>query len=261
MQMEKNDEQKHFVLVHGAGHGAWCWYKVENLLTSLGHKVTSLDLAASGINPKQVDDLQSIANYYEPLMVFMASLPKDEKVILVGHSYNGLSTSVAMERFPEKVSVAVFISATMPSPTNSFVDILKEYDTRQTKANMNSQYDVRQVKGSTQIIPKPEKLAKQYQKSPPEDLILATKLVRPIGLFGIADLLKEATVSDEKYGSVSRVFILCDEEDDIKAIFRWMIAQNPPDEVKEIPGSDHMVMISKPQELCAYLQEIAHRYS
>ncbi|XP_043695164.1 polyneuridine-aldehyde esterase-like isoform X3 [Telopea speciosissima] len=217
--MERNNQKKHFVLIHGACHGAWCWYKLETLLTSAGHSVTSLDLAASGINPKQVEDLHSIADYYEPLMAFMASLPQDEKVILVGHSYNGLSISVAMEKFPEKISVAVFISAIMPSPTNSVVKIEEE------------------------------------------DLALATKLVRPIGFFGNQDMLKETAVSDRKYGSVSRVFILCDEEDDIKESLKGMIAKYPPDEVKEIPGSDHMVMISKPQELCTYLQEIANRYS
>ncbi|XP_043694345.1 probable esterase PIR7A [Telopea speciosissima] len=113
------------------------------------------------------------------------------------------------------------------------------YDRRQGKAGMqgtNLQYDKRQVKATTQIMPTPEKLAKQYQRSPPEDLILATKLVRPLGFFGNPDLLKEIVLSDENYGSVSRVYILCDEEDDIKDFLKWVISENPPDEVKEIPG-------------------------
>ncbi|XP_042487102.1 salicylic acid-binding protein 2-like [Macadamia integrifolia] len=251
------NQQKHFVLIHGACHGAWCWYKLERLLTLVGHRVTSLDLAASGINPKQVHELLSFADYYEPLMALMASLQEGEKVILVGHSLNGLSISVAMERFPEKISIAVFVSAIMPCPTSSLVAIEEKDDTKQPKASTELQYERRQVNGCTQVIPKPEKLAKQYQKSPPEDLTLATKLVRPMGFFG----KKEITVSEEKYGSVSRVFILCDEEDDIKEGLNQMIARYPPDEVIEIPGSDHMVMISKPHELCSHLQEIAHRYS
>ncbi|KAF5945590.1 hypothetical protein HYC85_015818 [Camellia sinensis] len=50
-------------------------------------------------------------------MEFMASLPDrdDEKVVLVGHSYGGLGISLAMERFPEKISVGVFITAYMPN--------------------------------------------------------------------------------------------------------------------------------------------------
>ena len=43
---------KHFVLVHGACHGAWSWYKIVALMTSSGNNVTDIDLGSSGINPK-----------------------------------------------------------------------------------------------------------------------------------------------------------------------------------------------------------------
>ncbi|XP_059670894.1 methylesterase 10-like [Cornus florida] len=45
----------------------------------------------------------------------MASLPSGEKVVLVAHSYGGLGISLAMERFPEKISVAVYLTALMPN--------------------------------------------------------------------------------------------------------------------------------------------------
>ncbi|XP_019056288.1 PREDICTED: methylesterase 10-like [Tarenaya hassleriana] len=44
----------------------------------------------------------------------MSSLADNERVILVGHSFGGISISVAMERFPTKISAGVFISAYMP---------------------------------------------------------------------------------------------------------------------------------------------------
>ena len=109
------DRGKHFVLVHGAGHGAWCWYKLVPLLKSFGHSVTALDLGSSGVNPKSLDELASAYDYVQPLMEFVASLPQDEKVVLVGHSYGGLPISLAMESFPQKILVAVFVSAYMPN--------------------------------------------------------------------------------------------------------------------------------------------------
>ncbi|CAB4317880.1 unnamed protein product [Prunus armeniaca] len=115
--------QKHFVLVHGAGHGAWCWYKVSTLLTSIGHNVTALDLAASGVNPKQVQQLHSLLDYVEPLMRFMKSLPPKERVILVGHSMGGAAISIAMEKFPEKIYIAVFGTAIMPSPALDYLNL------------------------------------------------------------------------------------------------------------------------------------------
>lgn len=107
---------KHFVLVHGSCLGAWSWYKLVALLRSSGHHVTALDLAASGVNPMQPNDLQSISDYFRPLRDFFAALPPHEKVILVGHSLGGLPISQAMEYFPTKISVAVFLTALMPGP-------------------------------------------------------------------------------------------------------------------------------------------------
>lgn len=120
---------KHFVLVHGASHGAWCWYKLVTQLKQVGHRATALDLGACGVNPKQLIEVISIWDYVQPLMDFMASLPQGETVILVGHSYAGLCISLAMETFPEKISVAVFLTAYMPnfeSPPGTLIQEVKK---------------------------------------------------------------------------------------------------------------------------------------
>ena len=55
---------------------------------------------------------------------------------------------------------------------------------------------------------------------------------------------------------------MCDQDKVVKEYFqRWMIENNPTDEVKVITGSNHMVMFSKPKELCSCLREIADKYS
>ncbi|KAK4340276.1 hypothetical protein RND71_041738 [Anisodus tanguticus] len=109
--------KKHFVLVHTASHGAWSWYKIVALMRSSGHNVAALDLGASGINLKQALEIPHFSDYSSPLMEFMASLPADKRVVLVGHSYGGLAISKAMEIFSEKISAAVFLSGLMPGPT------------------------------------------------------------------------------------------------------------------------------------------------
>lgn len=111
---------KHFVLVHGAGLGAWSWYKLVPPLRSYGHNVTAIDLAASGINLSRVNELRSFSDYSKPLMDCMDSIPSTGRVILVGHSLGGAAISQAMELFPEKISVAVFVTAAMPGPSLPF---------------------------------------------------------------------------------------------------------------------------------------------
>ncbi|THF94613.1 hypothetical protein TEA_028031 [Camellia sinensis var. sinensis] len=123
MEAAKQQTQSHFILVHGGCHGAWCWYKLKPLLESHGHKVTVLDLAASGINTKKIEEVITLYDYTVPLMKLMESLPLGEKVILVGHSFGGMSLALAMDKFSEKISVAVFLTAFMPDTVHkpSFV--------------------------------------------------------------------------------------------------------------------------------------------
>ncbi|XP_055815779.1 methyl jasmonate esterase 1-like [Solanum dulcamara] len=256
--------KKHFVLIHTIGHGAWSWYKIVALMRSSGHNVTALDLGASGINPKQALQIPFFSDYLSPLMDFMTSLPADEKVVLVGHSLNGIVISKAMETFPEKISVAVFLSGVMPGPninastlyTQTLNAVITHLDNRVT-------YDHGPTNPPTSLILGPKYLATNiYHLSPIEDLALATTLVRPFYLYHVEDVAKEIVLSRERYGSVRRVFILVAENKGLKKDFQQlMIEKNPPDEVKEIQGSDHVTMMSKPQQLFSTLLRIANKYS
>ncbi|XP_049415386.1 methyl jasmonate esterase 1-like isoform X2 [Solanum stenotomum] len=211
--------KKHFVLLHTGCHGAWCWYKIVELMKSSGHNVTALDLGSSGTNSKQALEITTFSDYLSPLMKFMASLAAHEKIVLVGHSFAGLGISKAMENFPENISVAVFIAALMPGPTFNVTTV--------------------------------------YTK----DLKLATKLVRPLYLYPVENIYEEIVLSRKRYGSVKRVFIIAAESKALNKEFQhWMIENNPPDEVKEILGSDHMVMMSKPQQLFTTLLHIANSH-
>ncbi|KAK2372743.1 salicylic acid-binding protein [Trifolium repens] len=258
-------ETRHFVLVHGACHGAWCWYKIVTLLKSVGHKVTTLDMAASGIHPKQVNELNSIADYYEPLIEFVKSLPQDERVILVAHSFGGTCISMAMELFPKKIAVAVFVTAFMHSPDLCFLNILQEYNQRldsimDTKIMFD---DSPKDKPNGSMLFGPQFLAtKLYQLSPPEDLSLAMSLVRPVRSLGDQEQLQEETrVTKDNYGTVAKVYIVCQQDNILKNDFQLsMIERSPTNDVKVIVDADHMPMFSKPKELFSYLQEIAKTY-
>lgn len=93
-----------------------------------------------------------------------------------------------------------------------------------------------------------------------QEIELAKMLVRPCGTFFI-DLAKECPITEAKYGSINRYFVVCHDDGVMKEGFqRWVIENSPPKEVIVINKADHMVMLSKPQELCQCLQEIAQKY-
>ncbi|KAL1809881.1 hypothetical protein ACET3Z_026871 [Daucus carota] len=234
------------------GHGAGTRWQLATQLRSEGHRVTALDLAACGINQKPLQEVHSCHDYFEPLLEFMATLPPDEKVVLVGHSFGGVGLSLAMETFPEKISVAVFVTALMPGPDLSYVTISNEF--RPIKGEKQ-----KETEGVVNFTP--EALAsKLYQLSPTQDLTLATMLVRPHSLQVKSDA-ERLIVSKEKYGSVHRVYIVADQDMILsEEVQRWMIQLNPPNDVKVIQGSDHMTMVSKPQELSSCLLTIAQHH-
>ncbi|CAD5330186.1 unnamed protein product [Arabidopsis thaliana] len=109
---------KHYVLVHGGCHGAWCWYKVKPVLEASGHRVTVVDLTASGVNMSKVEEIQTLADYAKPLLEVLESFGSEDKVILVAHSLGGISVGLAADMFPSKIYVAVFITCFMPDTTN-----------------------------------------------------------------------------------------------------------------------------------------------
>ena len=108
-------QRHHFVLIHGVCHGAWCWYRVATALEAAGHRVTALDMAGCGASPGRGEEVASFEEYSRPLLDAVAALPGAEKAVLVAHSFGGQSLALAMERYPEKVAVAVFVTATMPA--------------------------------------------------------------------------------------------------------------------------------------------------
>lgn len=87
-------------------------------------------------------------------------------------------------------------------------------------------------------------------------------LLRPTRLYGDQDLLREKTnVTRENYGTVAKVYVVCEQDKVLKHDFQLsMIERNPTNDVKVIADADHMPMFSKPKELFSCLQDIANAY-
>src|SRR5215469_10500746 len=111
-----------YVLVHGGGHGGWCYQRVARLLRAAGHEVHAPSLTGLGershlVSP-QVDldthirDVTSLL-HYEDL----------SDVILVGHSYGGMVITGAADRAADRVGRLVYLDAANPVNGQSLVDV------------------------------------------------------------------------------------------------------------------------------------------
>ncbi|WJX34472.1 Methylesterase 17 [Trifolium repens] len=250
--------KQHFVLVHGISGGSWCWYKIRCLMENSGYKVSCIDLKSGGIDQSDADSILTFDDYNKPLIDFISSLPDNEKVILVGHSAGGLSITEACHKFPNKVSLAVYVAATMLKFGYSTDEDLKDGvpDLSEFGDVYELGFGLGHDKPPTSALIKKELQRKiLYSLSPHEDSTLAAMLLRPGPLLALTSAkFKVENVEMEK---VPRVYIRTSHDNVVKPkqqeamINRW-----PPSNVYEL-DSDHSPFFSAPFLLFGLLVKAA----
>lgn len=111
-----------FVLVHGGGHGGWCFQPLTRVLRDNGHEVYAPTLTGLGERAHlfragvdldcHVNDIVALL-YYEDL----------RGAILVGHSYGGMVITGAADHAPDRVGHLVYLDAMAPKDGQSLVDV------------------------------------------------------------------------------------------------------------------------------------------
>ena len=111
-----------YVLVHGGGHGGWCYQRVARLLRSEGHEVYTPTLTGLGershrLSPGidldvHISDVVAVL-HYEDL----------RDVILVGHSYGGMVITGVADRAAGRVGRIVYLDAANPVNGQSLLDV------------------------------------------------------------------------------------------------------------------------------------------
>ena len=98
---------KHFVLIHGAWHGGWCWDGVIKELEKQGH--TAQAPTMPGHNPG--DDRSGITfdDYVDKISSVLAK--QDSPVVLAGHSSAGSLLQMAAPKTPDKIQQLIFHNA------------------------------------------------------------------------------------------------------------------------------------------------------
>ncbi|KAK2644636.1 hypothetical protein Ddye_019831 [Dipteronia dyeriana] len=225
----------HFVLVHGAGHGAWCWYKLRCLMETSGYKVTCLDLKGAGIDLTDPGTVDSFDEYNQPLIdFFLQDLVENEKdgvynmVILVGHSAGGLSVTDCIHRFgTKKIHMAFYVAANMLK--NGFVT---DQD----------------FKDGMPDLPEPGKIP--FSMIPLEDSTLRSMLLRPqpkgIGGAKFTDGPDADNVPRVCIRALYDPYLKADKQQ-AAMIKRW-----PPSQVFDIE-SDHSPFFSSPFVLFGFI--------
>lgn len=115
------------VLVHGGGHGAWCW---ERTLAELTTPAQAVDLPPVSIrggpdrqgSPSDLDSF-TIADWAESVLAAAMGAGWD-RFVLVGHSLGGATIAEVARRAPDRVAHLVYVSAVVPEDGGTVLEML-----------------------------------------------------------------------------------------------------------------------------------------
>jgi len=111
-----------YVLVHGGGHGGWCYGRVARLLRAEGHDVYTPTLTGLGERAHLLDDRVDLHRHVEDVVAVL-DFEDLHDVVLVGHSYGGMVITGAADRAARRVGRLVFLDAANPVNGQSLVDV------------------------------------------------------------------------------------------------------------------------------------------
>ena len=240
-----------FVLVHGAWHGGWCWWKVEPLLRQSGGSVYAPSLTGMG-------ERSHLAGYIDPAAINLDLHIKDvwellesgglEEVILVGHAYAGMVITGVAEVCPQRLDHLVYVNGVVPRDGEAMVDQLDAVRGPDFTARVRAAIDNRE-----EFLRPPstvEEIRRRWGITDPEDQSRVLPRLRPQS---VASFAQPVRLGSSEALEISRSFILSRESgfDPVAERVRqsdWGLYQL---------DTGHDPMITKPREVAEILLRIA----
>jgi len=234
-----------FVLIHGAAHGGWCWYKVVAALEKHGHTVLAPDLPGHGKDKTPIADV-TLQRYVDSVCKLLDA--QREPVVLVGHSMGGgIITQVAEER-PDRIKWLVYLTAAMPQNGQSMFERF-QHDT--TSASLAS-FEVAPDKISARFREEGIREA-FYEDCSEEDIALAKLLLVPQAMEPITVPVK---TSEAKWGQVPRAYIECLQDRALTPPFQKQLYTATPCQKVISMNTSHSPFFSAPGELAKHLMAL-----
>lgn len=235
----------HFVLVHGAWHGAWCWEHLEQELRARQLGVSVLDLPGHGADVTPRDQID-MAAYVERVALWIREL--DRPVELVGHSMGGAIITAVAEQIPAHLTGLTYLCAFMPRNGESLAQLGAEDQDSGLAGAMHSGPEP-----NTVVVDDDTARNVFYHDCSSDDVdaAIARLVPQPVAPFGAP-----ITTTEQGFGSVPRAYILCREDRAITAAMQErMIERMPCSPVIEL-ATGHSPFYADPAALADALERV-----
>jgi pimeloyl-ACP methyl ester carboxylesterase len=237
---------KTFILIHGSWHGSWNWHCVIPILEKAGHKVIAVDLPGMGRDKTPIATV-TMRTTVEMICSLIDSV--EEKVILVGHSKNGIMISQAAEYRPHKIEKLIYLAANLVANGKT----QKDYSVLDTEAVLKP-FVTQHPELKAHTLQREIYKEGLYHDCDDNIIQLAYLLLSP-------ETVESATVplqlTEENYGSVPRYYIECLQDKAITPFLQQKMYTEMPCKKVYSMNTSHSPFFSKPEELVDIFLEIA----
>ncbi len=235
---------KTFILIHGAWHGAWCWYRLTPLLEAQGARVIAPDLPSMGADstPASAVTLESWARFVADFV------ERDPGSVLLGHSRGGVVVSRAAELVPTRIRHLVYLSAYLLNAGDSVAAAARRDSDSLIARNM-----IAAASGSTCGLRDEAQIDAFYGACSAEDAAYARARLSPEPLKPLATPLR---VSAQRFGSVPRAYIETARDRAVTLAAQRAMQSDLPCTPVFTLDTDHSSFLSQPEALARILISI-----
>jgi pimeloyl-ACP methyl ester carboxylesterase len=233
-----------FVLVHGAFQDASGWDGVIAALEAEGHTAVAVNLAGRGDDTTPAAQI-TLATYRDAVIEVVEA--QDGPVILVGHSFGGMTISNVAEAIPDRVSALVYVAAYLPRDGESLLAIAA-----------NDRYAASAEEGALIIDAEQATIAVPAEAFAPVfcpdcsaeqmEMVSASQVTEPL-----IPLNEPLILTEENFGSVRKIYVLTAQDLAVSPQLQvYMLANTPVDRVYAL-DTGHVPYITAPEALAALL--------
>ena len=233
-----------FVLVHGAYHGSWCFERLIAQLEQRGQSGVGVDLPLC-------PDYTTPVSMEDCMAAMEAVIPEGcEPVILCGHSNGGHFITAFAEKHPQRVKELVYIAATLlPDGCSAFDEPTLRQDCPQPRRKSNKVCKWYPMETEEDFVAIWNYF---YSGADRADALWAARQIKPQPLHCLATPNR---LTEERYGSVGRSYVLCTNDHCMDTALQRAMLEKVPCKVYQLE-SGHSPFLTHPKELADILCEI-----
>lgn len=245
-QSAQPTEAMTYVLVHGAFQDSAAWSEVVPRLEAQGHKVVTLDLPGRGDDTTPPAEI-TLEQHRDAVIELINQ--QTGKVILVGHSFGGITISLVAEAIPDQIETLVYVAAYLPVTGDTLASLAAQDE----GTAFNDQNFVIAPDYSTASVLADDVVkifcndctAEMQQRT--QDQLVPEPL---------APMNTPVTVTAENFGRVRKVYIETLQDNAVSNLLqKLMLATTPVDKVLTL-DTGHSPFLSDPVGLVAALTDL-----